>query len=83
MNETYNAMQHQDLNFDNNGSSINDSMLIANQECGLSEGASAGQLLSPPEMRALSKIEHVNDSSTRAQNSTLSVIQRRISDYPR
>ena len=48
MNENYLAMQHQDLNFyptnthHANGSSVDDSMLITNQECDLSAFPLAG-----------------------------------------
>lgn len=84
MNENYNAMQQQELNFDNNTSSANDSMLIANQECGILSGHSPSKLLSPPEMMGISKIDHM-ESSNNNQSSTLSGINRRIaniSDYP-
>jgi hypothetical protein len=56
-----------------------DSMLIANQEHGLSSGgAPGGGLVTPPEMMALSKIDHVHDTSKNTHNSTLSGINRRI-----
>ena len=57
-------MQHQDINFDNHhSSSINDSILINNQEYGHLNEVSACQMLSPPECLGLSKIDHTDSTN--------------------